>query len=364
MSLFFIFLFYLLNVFSKKTYYEILGVSKNASETEIKSKYRKLAIKMHPDKNKEDPEAGKKFAEITNAYQVLSDPEKRKKYDMFGEDGVEGKGEGFNPFDIFKNAGFDFGGFGGFGESQEKGENIKITLPITVEDVCLGCKKEFSIERNVVCPSCDGKGGETKNGMKKCSSCNGRGHKIIQKAIGGFFIQEIQVTCKVCGGVGSEIKIKCRKCKGKKTIKERTKKTIEIEKGVEEGSKFGFRGEANEGPDQIPGDLIVSLEIKNSKEFRISKKDLQTEVKLSLVEALTGFNRDLKLPDGSFLKIKKTNVVQPGEVEQFKGKGIPYKNTERKGSLFVTYKVILPKRIKNKKEIISLFSQKVYSNEL
>ncbi|VAI22915.1 unnamed protein product [Triticum turgidum subsp. durum] len=248
-------------------YYEILGVPKDASQDDLKKAYRKAAIKNHPDKGG-DPE---KFKELAQAYEVLSDPEKREIYDQYGEDALkEGMGGGgmHDPFDIFQSF-FGGGGnpFGGGGSSrgrrQRRGEDVVHPLKVSLEELYNGTSKKLSLARNVLCSKCNGKGSKSGASMK-CAGCQGAGYKVQIRQLGPGMIQQMQQPCNECRGSGETIsdKDRCGQCKGEKVVHEKKVLEVVVEKGMQHGQKITFPGEADEAPDTVTGDIIFVLQQK------------------------------------------------------------------------------------------------------
>eukprot|EP00917_Polyrhabdina_sp_WS-2016_P009141 GHVP01020403.1.p1 GENE.GHVP01020403.1~~GHVP01020403.1.p1 ORF type:complete len:372 (-),score=69.59 GHVP01020403.1:8-1123(-) len=348
----------------KKCLYSILGVSKDASDSEIKSKYRKLAVKLHPDKNKDNPDASTEFADISHAYQVLSDKEKRKSYDLHGEEGPAAGQGGFDPFDLFKNSGF--GGFGGFNfggdddddddERASRPKTIRARVGVSLKDIFKGSTKTFNLSRTVICGLCEGSGAKNKKDLIKCNVCKGKGMKIQQILIGGMFTQQVQTACTACNGVGKKIKNKCTKCMGAGKVEKDGELKIKVEKGADEGEEIIFPRMANEEPGSEPGDLIVVIAIENDRDFKRNGKNLETKVTITLLEALVGFTKKVKLPGGETFIIKRDSIVKPGERESFQGRGIPYRNSTRRGSLTVEYNIIFPNKIENKNKVKEAFA--------
>ncbi|GFS31131.1 DNAJ homologue 3 [Actinidia rufa] len=295
-------------------YYGILGVSKNASQDDLKKAYRKAAIKNHPDKGG-DPE---KFKELAQAYEVLSDPEKREIYDQYGEDalkeGMGGGGGGHDPFDIFQSF---FGGnpFGGGGSSrgrrQRRGEDVMHPLKVSLEDLYNGTSKKLSLSRNVICSKCKGKGSKSGASMK-CAGCQGSGMKVSIRHLGPSMIQQMQHPCNECKGTGESIndKDRCPQCKGDKVVGEKKVLEVIVEKGMQNGQRITFPGEADEAPDTVTGDIVFVLQQKEHLKFKRKGDDLFVEHTLTLTEALCGFQFILTHLDNRQLLIKS----QPGEV--------------------------------------------------
>ncbi|XP_024517322.1 dnaJ protein homolog isoform X1 [Selaginella moellendorffii] len=330
-------------------YYDILGVSKSASADELKKAYRKAAIKNHPDKGG-DPE---KFKEISQAYEVLSDPEKKEIYDQYGEDALKegmGGGGGHNPFDIFDSF---FGGkpFGGAGSSrggrrQRRGEDVVHPLKVSLEDLYNGSVKKLSLSRNAICSKCKGKGSKS-GATSRCAACQGSGMKISIRHLGPSMIQQMQHVCGDCKGTGETIseKDKCNQCKGNKVVHDKKVLEVHVEKGMMHNQKITFQGEADEAPDTITGDIVFVIQVKDHPKFKRRGDDLFYEHTLTLTEALCGFQFILTHLDGRSLLVKST----PGEIikpDQFKGiddEGMPhYQRPFMKGRLFIQFHVDFP----------------------
>ncbi|GMH10233.1 hypothetical protein Nepgr_012074 [Nepenthes gracilis] len=330
-------------------YYDILGVSRNASQDDLKKAYKKAAIKNHPDKGG-DPE---KFKELAHAYEVLSDPEKRDIYDQYGEDALkEGMGGGsgvHDPFDIFQSF---FGGnpFGGGGSSrgprQRRGEDVIHPLKVSLEDLYNGATKKLSLSRNVICSKCKGKGSKSGASMK-CPGCRGSGMKVSIRQLGPSMIQQMQHPCNECKGTGESINIKdrCPQCKGEKVVPEKKVLEVVVEKGMQNGERITFPGEADEAPDTITGDIVFVLQLNEHLKFKRKADDLFYEHTLSLTEALCGFQFVLTHLDNRQLLIKS----HPGEVvkpDQFKGindEGMPmYQRPFMRGKLYIHFTVDFP----------------------
>ncbi|KAK5803634.1 hypothetical protein PVK06_031282 [Gossypium arboreum] len=299
-------------------YYEILGVSKNASQDDLKKAYKKAAIKNHPDKGG-DPE---KFKELAQAYEVLSDPEKREIYDQYGEDALkEGMGGGagaHDPFDIFSSffGGSPFGGGSSRGRRQRRGEDVVHPLKVSLEDLYLGTSKKLSLSRNVICSKCNGKGSKSGASMT-CPGCQGSGMKVSIRQLGPSMIQQMQHPCNECKGTGETIndKDRCPQCKGEKVVQEKKVLEVIVEKGMQNGQKITFPGEADEAPETVTGDIVFVLQQKDHPKFKRKGEDLFLEHTLSLTEALCGFQFVITHLDGRQLLIKSNpgEVVKPGK---------------------------------------------------
>eukprot|EP00262_Sarcandra_glabra_P021368 TRINITY_DN8_c0_g1_i1.p1 TRINITY_DN8_c0_g1~~TRINITY_DN8_c0_g1_i1.p1 ORF type:complete len:420 (-),score=100.06 TRINITY_DN8_c0_g1_i1:431-1690(-) len=334
-------------------YYEILGVSKSASQEDLKKAYRKAAIKNHPDKGG-DPE---KFKELAQAYEVLSDPEKREIYDQYGEDalkeGMGGGGGGHDPFDIFQSF---FGGnpFGGAGSSrgarrQRRGEDVIHPLKVSLEDLYSGTSKKLSLSRNVLCSKCKGKGSKSGASMK-CASCQGSGMKVSIRQLGPSMIQQMQHPCNECKGTGETIndKDRCPQCKGEKVVQEKKVLEVHVEKGMQNGQKITFPGEADEAPDTITGDIVFVLQQKEHPKFKRKGDDLFVEHTLSLTEALCGFQFVLTHLDNRQLLIKSNpgEVVKPDQFKAINDEGMAmYQRPFMRGKLYIHFTVEFPESL-------------------
>ncbi|CAM9266454.1 unnamed protein product [Choristocarpus tenellus] len=321
-------------------FYTILGLKKDAGEGEIKKAYRKLALKNHPDKGG-DPE---KFKEITMAYEILSDPEKRRLYDQYGKDGVEQEGgPGQSAEDIFSM--FFGGGRRGQG-GPRKGDDDRHKLKVGLDDLYNGLTRRLAVSRNRVCIACEGHGGKV-GAEKPCEVCHGRGVQVQFRQIGPGMVQQLQNTCSACRGEGKVIndRDKCKGCAGKKTVKERKVLEVNITKGMRNGQKIVFHGEADEAPGMVPGDIIFVVEEKEHATFRRKGADLVMEHKLSLVEALCGFDFSITHMDKRVLRIKSQPgvVTKHDDVFMIDHEGMPTAgNPFLKGRLFILFKVQFP----------------------
>ncbi len=348
---------------NKRDYYEVLGVSKGASEDEIKKAYRKTAKKYHPDLNPDNPEAEAKFKECNEAYEVLSDPDKKARYDQFGFAGVDpnfgagagagGFGGGFGGFegdidlgDIFSS--FFGGGFGGGGarnpNAPRKGRDIQSAVTITFEEAAKGCKKTVEISRIEDCSQCHGTGAAEGSSPKTCPDCQGRGYiNVQQRSILGTI--NTQTTCSRCGGKGTIIDNPCPKCQGKGKVRKRTKVDIDIPAGIDNRQVVNLRGYGDTGINGGPaGDLKVVVNVRAHKEFERDGFDLLYRKHVSIIEATLGAELRVPTLEGD-IKYNMPAGTQPGEVFKLKGKGIQRLNGVGKGDMFVTVVVDIPKNI-------------------
>ncbi|GAA0163458.1 chaperone [Lithospermum erythrorhizon] len=329
-------------------YYDILGVSKNATEDEIKKAYKKAAIKNHPDKGG-DPE---KFKELAQAYDVLSDPEKRQIYDQYGEEALkEGMGGGggmHDPFDIFSSffGGSPFGGGGARGRRQKRGEDVIHPLKVSLEELFNGAMRKISLSRNVICSRCNGKGSKS-GASSKCSGCQGTGMKVTIRQLGPGMIQQMQHPCNECKGTGETIsdKDRCPQCKGDKVVPEKKLLEVVVEKGMKHGQKITFQGEADEAPDTITGDMVFVLQQKEHPTFKRKDEDLFVEHTLSLTEALCGFHFILSHLDGRRLLIKSKpgEVIKPDQFKAIEDEGMPvYQRPFMRGKMYIHFTIEFP----------------------
>jgi molecular chaperone DnaJ len=350
----------------KKDYYDILGVSKDASQKEIKKAYRKLAKKYHPDMNDGDDKSSEKFKKISEAYEILSDPDKRKRYDQYGHSGINE--EDFN-FDDFARGGF--GGFedifdmffgGGMGgmnrrrNSPQRGRDLQYKLSVSFEDAAFGTKKKITIPRTEECPKCNGSGAESDSDVKTCSKCNGRGQiRVTQQTPFGQFAQTR--TCDKCGGSGEIVKNPCSNCHGTGKVKRRRKLTINIPAGVNNGSKLRMSNEGEAGEKNAPsGDLYILINVQEHQLFDRKGDDVYCEVPINFVQATLGDEIQVPTLDGK-VKFKIPHGTQPGTTFRLKNKGINHLNRSGRGDQYIKTKVVIPEDLNEKqKELLMEFA--------
>mmetsp|Transcript_8040 Transcript_8040/g.13785 ORF Transcript_8040/g.13785 Transcript_8040/m.13785 type:complete len:418 (-) Transcript_8040:220-1473(-) len=333
-------------------FYEALGVEKTALEDEIKKAYRKLAMKFHPDKNP-SPEAQEKFKEISAAYEVLSDPEKKKIYDVYGEEGLEGGGAGpsHNAFEIFEQF-FGGGMFGGGGPrrrgGRQRGEDVVHPLAVSLEDLYKGKTTKLALNKHVLCGTCAGKGTKGASTAVKCTGCGGSGVKVISRPIGPGMVQRLQQVCPDCRGEGEVVpeKDRCTQCKGRKVVEEKKVLEVHIDKGMQHNQKITYAGEADQAPDTDPGDIVIVLQQKEHPRFkRMNGNDLYLEHTVELVQALCGAQFVVEHLDGRKLLVKTNpgEVIKPGDVKAIPDEGMPqYKRPFDKGRLFIKFSIKFP----------------------
>ena len=349
---------------AKKDYYEVLGVDKSATAEEIKKAYRKMAVKYHPDKNPGDKAAEEKFKEAAEAYSVLSDADKKAKYDQFGHAGVDGAGPDFsggfgNLNDILNDLfGGGFGGFGGFsgfgggfGGNQQRqqrvyrGRDIRVRVKLTLEEIAKGVEKEISIEKSVPCSECGGKGAKNSSDIKTCPGCNGTGQ--VQRVVNSFLGQTVTYsTCQQCGGEGKIISNPCRSCGGTGLVRKRETIKVKIPAGVEAGMQLTIQGEGHAAKNNgINGDLLVVIEEQAHPEFKRDGNNLYHTKVISMPDAILGAEVEIPCLDGTY-KIKVEPGTQSGEVVRLRGKGLPTVNGYGgTGDLYVKLAVWIPRKL-------------------
>ena len=359
---------------AKRDYYEVLGVSKSASADEIKSQYRKLALKFHPDRNKSE-EAAEHFKEISEAYAVLSDTEKRKIYDQYGHAGVDGR---YSTEDIFQGASGNFndvfsdlfgrsggmdsifeslfgqGGFGGFGGfRQRKGADILYETSITLEDVLQGKKMEIDVQKDVECDECKGSGCASGTSKITCSSCNGQG-QVRQSRKMGFASFVTVAPCTKCKGEGKIVEKPCKNCKGIGKRKGTRHVSFNIPAGIDSGD-YTIPSEGEYVPNGVNGDLVVRIHVIPHSQFKRDGSDLFYDQTISMVDAVLGKEMDvptLEKPE----KIKIEHGTQPNTIIKLKGKGLPRHNSWGRGDQYVRLVVEIPKKLnKQQKKLLEEF---------
>lgn len=348
---------------AKRDYYEILGVSRDASTEEIKKAYRKTAIKFHPDKNPDNPEAEENFKEAAEAYEVLGDADKRQRYDRFGHDGVRGGAGGFggggmSMDDIFSQFGDIFGGsgspfesfFGGGRSSrQRRGSNLRIKLKLTLDEIAHGVEKKIKVKRYSTCDVCGGNGAENGTALRTCPTCDGNGQtrKVVNTMLGQMVSTN---TCPNCGGEGKLVDERCGNCSGEGRILNEEVITVKIPEGVGEGMQLSMSGKGNV-PKRggVPGDLLIVIEEKEDEELKRDGTNIVYDLHVSFMDAALGTSLEVPTIDGK-VKIKIDAGTQSGKILRLRGKGIQDINGYGKGDQLIHVNVWTPKNLSSEEK--------------
>jgi molecular chaperone DnaJ len=336
----------------KRDFYEVLGVSRTATEQEIKSSYRKLALQYHPDRNPDNPEAEEKFKECSEAYAVLADAEKRARYDRFGHAGVAGNGPSAGGFDatVFNDFQDIFGDLFGFGDvfSQagrrrsraQRGSDMRQDITLEFEEAVFGVTRQVEIRRLETCDDCKGSGAAPGKAPSNCTTCGGRGQVRYQQ---GFFA--VARTCSTCGGTGKLIVDPCKKCKGQGRVRRERTVTVKVPAGVEEGARILYSGEGEAGMfDGPPGDLYVVLHVQEHSFFNREGKDLHCVIPISFTQAALGTDITVPTLEGK-QSLKVSEGTQTGTILKLRNKGVPVLNGHGRGDLYVELKVQTPAKL-------------------
>ncbi|MDE5539033.1 MAG: molecular chaperone DnaJ [Bacilli bacterium] len=357
---------------NKKDYYEVLGVSKTATDEEIKRAFRKLAKTYHPDNKQTGDEA--KFKEVGEAYAILSDPSKRRQYDQFGHQAFTNNGganySGFSAEDIdlsdifsdlFGGSFSGFSGFSGFGGSSSrsssrprKGEDSLVNVTLTFEEAAFGCKKTISLDLNEKCSKCDGAGGFKET---TCSSCGGSGRIITeQRSLFGVF--QTQTTCNICGGSGHTYKETCSECNGRGQVRKKKEIEVTIPEGIDTGYQLRISGKGSSGLNGGPnGDIYLEFKVRSHEIFERDEEDIYLSVPLTITEAILGCKKEIPTLTGNVILDVKPGT-QPDEKVKLKGKGVKKVNSIGKGNMYVVYNVIIPTKLTmNQKKLIKDLSE-------
>ncbi len=346
----------------KRDYYEVLGVSKNADAAEIKKAYRKLALQYHPDKNPGDKEAEEKFKEAAEAYDVLSNEEKKRKYDQFGHAGLGGSGGfsggGMSMDDIFSHFGDIFGSFGGFGSFSgfggsgggrsarrvNRGTNLRVKVKLTLEEIATGVEKKIKVKKYVACEHCNGSGAKSGSSYTTCNTCHGTGQIVrVQNTILGAM--QTTSTCPTCNGEGKIINEKCTYCSGEGVLLSEEVISLHIPAGVADGMQLSLNGKGNAARrGGVNGDLIVLIEEEEHSDLVRDGNDLLYNIFISFPEAVLGDSVEIPALEGK-VKVKIEPGTQPGKILRLKGKGLPDVNGYGKGDLLVKVNVWVPKNL-------------------
>jgi len=343
---------------AKRDYYEVLGISKDTQINEIKSQYRKLALKFHPDRNKSS-EAAEHFKEISEAYAVLSDTKKRQLYDQHGHAGVDGR---YSTEDIFRGAGFNFDdvgsifenlfggrgqGFGGFG--RQRGSDLLHETFVSLEDVLIGKRMDLDLQKNVDCPECNGSGCFPGTSKTKCSDCDGQGQVRISRNMGFSTFVTVQ-PCRKCSGRGMMIEKPCKKCKSGK-VKGTKHISFELPAGIDNGD-YVISGEGESVPDGVNGDLIIRVNVQPHPKFKRDGRDIFYDTQISIMDASLGKNLEVPTLEG-FSKISVEPGSQPNTIIKLKGKGLSGRGLRGRGDQYVRLVVNIPKKLsKHQKDLL------------
>lgn len=351
---------------AKRDYYEVLGVSKDADAAAIKKSYRKLALKYHPDKNPDDKEAEAKFKEAAEAYEILSDEEKRARYDRFGHAGVSGGAGGGGGFqggmtmedifqqfgDIFGDGGSPFESFFGGGAGRggrrrgtgQRGSNLRIKVSLSLEEIAHGVTKKIKVRKQVTCDTCNGSGAKNSDSVQTCTMCRGAGYV---RQVKNTFLGQMQTTttCPTCNGTGQQVTANCPKCKGEARVQGEETIEIEIPAGVEEGMQLSMRGKGNAGVKGGPaGDLLINIEEKDHEHLQRDGMNLVYELYLNFADAALGTSVEVPTIDGR-VKIKVPAGTQSGKIFRLKGKGLPSVQAYGQGDQLIHVNVWTPKKL-------------------
>jgi molecular chaperone DnaJ len=338
---------------SKRDYYEVLGVERDASPEQLKKAYKKLAIANHPDRNPGDESAVARFKESAEAFEVLSDPQKRSRYDRFGHAGVSGNGgpQFTDVSDIFDAFGELFDGFGMFGDGQrrggraQRGSHLRSSVTIDLLEAARGCTRTLEVSRRGTCTTCHGSGARAGSKPQTCDYCGGRGRVVHSQ---GFF--RVQTTCPACQGSGRVVRDKCADCGGTGTQLGTSKLEVKVPPGVDNGMQLCLRGEGEAGAQGAPsGDLYVDLQVKPHPFFERHDKNLSCRVPISFAQATLGTEMEIPLLDGR-QRLAIPAGTQPGELLRLSGLGMPDPHGGRRGDLFVEIQVEVPKHPSSEQE--------------
>ncbi|MBQ8542322.1 MAG: molecular chaperone DnaJ [Bacteroidaceae bacterium] len=359
---------------AKRDYYEVLGVDRNASASDIKKAYRKKAIEYHPDKNPGNKEAEEKFKEAAEAYSVLSDPDKKARYDQFGFEGVSGAGgaggfgQGMDMNDIFSMFGDIFGGGGGFGgfsgfsggrssgPAKFRGSDLRVKVKLTLQEIANGVTKKFKLKKNVACQHCGGSGAEG-NATETCPECNGTG-RVVRTQQSFFGMMRTEVACTRCNGTGKIIKNKCKHCNGDGVVMGEEVVEVQIPAGVADGMQLSMRGKGNAGKHNgINGDLLIQVEEEKHPQLVRDDNDLIYSLLLDIPTATLGGVAEIPTIEGK-AKVTIDAGTQPGKVLRLRGKGLPSLNGYGRGDIVVNVSVYIPESLsRDEKKAMESFKE-------
>ncbi|KAF9385058.1 Type I HSP40 co-chaperone [Podila verticillata] len=328
--------------------YEALEVDPACSDSELKKAYRKLALKFHPDKT--GGQTSERFQDISHAYDVLSDPQKRTVYDQYGEAGLSGEGGlgggmgGLSPEDLFSHFFGGGGGRGGRPSGPRRGKDVAHGLKVTLEDLYKGKTTKLALQKNIICEKCEGRGGK-EGAVKTCTTCNGQGYRVMLRQMGPM-MQQIQQPCGDCRGEGEIInaKDKCKHCNGRKVTQVRKVLEVHIDRGMKDGRKIVFNGEGDQAPGTIPGDVVIVLEQREHERFKRTGDDLYYNAKIDLVTALAGGKIQIPHLDDRILvvDILPGEVIKPAELKAVMGQGMPTERHHDFGNMYIQFEIDFP----------------------
>lgn len=349
---------------SKRDYYEVLEVTKTATVEEIKKAYKKKAIQYHPDKNPDDPSAEDKFKEAAEAYEILSDEQKRAKYDRYGHEAPGGfgghSGGGFSMDDIFSQFGDIFGGhfgggFGGFGggggRHVNRGADLRVKVKLTLKEISTGVEKKIKVKKYVACQYCKGTGAENGTAYTTCSTCNGSGSvtRVVNTMLGQM---QTQATCSACNGEGKTITKKCPHCTGEGIVRDEEVITLNIPAGVAEGMQLSMSGKGNAARHGgVNGDLLIAIEEEKHEDLLRDENDLVYNLLLSIPTAALGGSVEIPTLDGK-AKVKIDAGTQPGKVLRLRNKGLPSINRYGTGDLLINISIYIPEKLDDSEKAI------------
>ncbi|MBN1685556.1 MAG: molecular chaperone DnaJ, partial [Spirochaetales bacterium] len=361
---------------AKRDYYEVLNVPRNASKEEIKKAYRKLAIMYHPDRNPNNPEAEEQFKESTDAYEILSNDQKRQAYDQFGFAGVEGMGGGTHDYstvfrdfeDIFGDFSGIFDSFFGGGRRQSanrntrmRGSDLRYNFEISFKDAVFGTETQISYQRHATCAECKGTGAVNGSGKKVCPTCGGSGQ--VRRSSGFFSIAS---PCSTCGGEGYIIENPCSECHGTGLVDKKQRIKVTIPAGIESGKRINIPGQGDSGPNGgPPGDLYVDIHVRSHKHFQRERNDIYCVVPISITQAALGTTIQVGTLDEKTIKVKIPAGTQNGKILRVKNEGVPFlHNPGRRGDMYIRIQVTVPTKLSGKeKELLTQLSQLRGENE-
>jgi len=343
----FIVIFLITLIYAAEDYYAILGVTRDATQKQIKKAYKELSLKYHPDRNPNDKTASERFMKLANAYEVLSDNDKKRIYDQYGEEGLKKNAnqhaDFHDPFDIFSrftgNSKFNFQNQ----KEEKRGPDISLEIDVTLEDLYIGRMIEVGLDKQILCPKCGGSGAKNFDDVQTCPVCNGQGVKVVRQNLGPGFSYQTQTTCDKCGGKGKITKSKCPYCSGKKVVRGQNDIIITIERGMADGQQIPFEQEADQHPDHTAGNVIFTIRTASHPRFQRKGNNLYVRTSITLLESLVGFEKEIQHLDNHTVHIKRSSVTKPAFVQLIKGEGMPHHETPSvKGDLEIEYYIEFP----------------------